>query len=248
MNLSYLYIYDRVLSQPRYNKILSRLETKLLELGIKGRITRLTPLKNLKEIVDEATRQGAQTVVAVGGDEVFSQIISAAANTNLIVGFIPISNNSSLARVFGIPPLEAAVDVLAARIIKRLDLGRVNNNFYFIDLLKIENPQEVIISWGNFQLEIFPGSQADICNIGFNSDLTGGKIFNPRDGRLDVVINANKRGSLPTKLSAKKLKIKDRGQAVTLYLDNAQVVKTPASIEVVPQKARIIVGSDRLFE
>lgn len=248
MNLSYLYVYDQVLSQPRYNKILSRLETKLLELSIKGRITRLTPLKNLKEIVDEAVRQGVQTLVAVGGDEIFSQTVSAAAHTNLIIGFIPISNNSSLARVFGIPPLEAAVDVLAARIVKKLDLGRVNNNFYFIDLLRIENPQEAIISWGNFQLEVLPGSQAVVCNIGFGSDITNNKIFNPQDGQLEVVVGSNKKGLTSTKLPAKKLKIKDRGQAVALYLDEAQVVKTPAIIEVVLQKAKIIVGSDRLFE
>lgn len=247
MNLSYFYIYDQELSSSKYTKALSKLESHLLELGIKGRTARMSPLKNLHDVVDEAVRQGAQTIVAVGNDATFSQLINASAHTNLVLGFIPTDNKSGMARILGIPPLEAAADVVSARIIKRLDVGKVNNN-YFIDSVEIEDPEQATISWGNFRLGINPGNRATICNIGFSASYLNGKLFSPTDGQLDVVISPLKKRLLPTRLPAKRLKIKDKGEALSLLLDNNLVVKTPATVEVVPLKIKVIVGSDRLFE
>lgn len=244
--MSYLYVYDQELGHPSHHKLLSKLEAHILELGIKGRIVRLSPLKNLKEVVDDAAKSGVQTVVAVGSDATLTQVVAAAAPSRLVVGFIPTSTKSNLARVFGLPPLLGAADVVSARIIKTIDLGRANHSL-FIDCAEIESPSEVTVSFAQFSIDCVPGAAAAIANVGFSCAASRGATFDPMDGKLDLLVAPSKGQSLATHLSVNTVVVRDHGNTSSIRLDGTTTLKTPVQIEVVPRALKIIVGSDRIF-
>lgn len=247
MSSAYLYIYDQELGHPRFHKVVSRLETRILELGIKGRTVRLTPLKNLREIVAEAVTQGMQTIVAVGSDATLSSAISACVGSGVTVGFIPTDSNSALARILGIPPQDGAVEVLSARIVKSIDVGQVNNS-YFIDGVTVSEPESCTVALKGFNLECSQGSSLSISNIGFSSLPKGSPLFDPTDGRLNLTVTPPRGRGQVTHLSIQSATIASSStNGGSLLLDGVVTQKTPGKISVVHNALRVIVGADRLF-
>lgn len=247
MSSAYLYAYDQELGHPRYHKLLARIETRILELGIKGRTVRLTPLKNLREVVSEAVEQGVQTVVAVGGDQTLSSAVAAAVGTNAVVGFIPTDSSSVLARVLGIPPLDGAVEVLSARIVKAIDVGQVNNG-YFIDSAIVESPEQCSVSLKGFNLLCSRGSSLSINNVGLGSLPKGSSLYDPADGNLNLTVVPPRGRGQVTQLSLTDATVApadDTGSSV--LLDGNVLQKLPAKIKTLKSALRIIVGADRLF-
>lgn len=247
MDATYLYVYDQRLGERRYARLTQKIEARVLDLDIRGRIVRLSPLKNLRETVEDGVERGVKTVVAVGDDTTFYQLLNAAASLNVVLGFVPIDSGSQLARALGIPPLEAAVDVVAARMVKRLDVGRANSHV-FIDAAEIETPEEATLQMDGYSLSVDSGCDVAVCNLGFTSRAAHGAVFNPTDGQLELVVRPRARGATATKLPIKQLLVKDRGQSVTVKLDSFGVVKTPVLIEVQTKNCKVIVGADRLFD
>ncbi len=247
MSSAYLYIYDQELGHPRFHKVVSRLETRILELGIKGRTVRLTPLKNLREIVAEAVTQGVQTIVAVGSDATLSSAISACIGSGVAIGFIPTDSSSSLARILGIPPQDGAVEVLSARIVKAIDVGQVNNS-YFIDGVTVSEPESCTVALKGFSLECSRGSSLSISNIGFSSLPKGSPLFDPTDGRLNLTVTPPRGRGQVTHLSIQSATVTASGDSGgSLLLDGVVTQKTPGKISVLHGALRVIVGADRLF-
>ena len=247
MNSAYLYIYDQELGHPRYQKLLARLETRVLELGIKGRTVRLTPLKNLREVVAEAVTQGTQTIVAVGNDATLNSAIGATMGTNVTLGFISTDASSTLARILGIPPLAGAVEVLSARIVKTIDVGQVNNG-YFIDSATVSNPEACTVAFPGFHLETARGSSLSISNVGYGCLPRGSALFDPTDGQLNLTVTPPRGRGQTTFLSVRAVTITssdETGGVVTL--DGTSTQKTPAKVTIHKAALKIIVGADRLF-
>ncbi|KKQ56205.1 MAG: hypothetical protein US74_C0017G0013, partial [Parcubacteria group bacterium GW2011_GWA2_38_13] len=76
----YLYLYDNSLNSNKYHKLLSHIEMRLTDLGIGGKISRLSPLKNLQDLISDEIRFGVKTIVAVGNDETVSMVINNIVN------------------------------------------------------------------------------------------------------------------------------------------------------------------------
>lgn len=248
----YFYIYDIFLNNKKFNNILSKIETRLSDLDIKGKICRLNLLKNLKELLEDAKKNGIKTVVAVGDDSTFNKIINVAINLDLTVGYIPLIKTSKIAEILGILPFEGACDILAQRIIKKLDIGKINN-YYFIDSAKIIN-ENVIIKLNNFSITPLNNNHIYFCNLGVEL-LNYQYRCHPADGLLElIIIPEQKKLLFRTKKTAKqsmfpftKIKVNAVNDQATITIDNKLVVKTPADIEIVPEKLKIIVGTNRHF-
>lgn len=74
-----------------------------------------------------AAKDGADIVVAVGGDGAVFQVVNALAETEVGVGIIPKGTGNLLATNLGIPRrLEKAVEVLLTGELRTIDLGRVS--------------------------------------------------------------------------------------------------------------------------
>jgi hypothetical protein len=245
----YLYVYDSFLSHQKYAPLITAIERRVADLDIKGRVARLSVLKNTQELLRDAVKAGTSTIVAIGDDETFAKIINIVANLDVTLGLIPADGKSKIARVLGIPPRELACDVLAARIIKKLDLGKINN-YFFLSSAEISNA-DVRISCNGYSVQ--PTTKLNsvrICNVDWDSD----SVSNPTDGVLEAIITPieerwlTKRQLRSTVLPFTKIRISaGDGGGVPILTDTQTILKTPAVVEIAPRKLRIIVGTRRRF-
>lgn len=243
----YLYIYDNFLTDKKYQSRLYRIENRLVDLGIKGRVVRLNILKNMAEVVEDGIKEGVKTVVVVGNDLSFSKIINIIANKNVVLGIVPVDNKSKIGKILGIPPLDAACEVLAQRIIKRIDLGMVGS-YYFIDAATITN-EETIVKFSKFSISTTSKNNVvSFNNLGvFVIGSKTGYSSSPTDNKLELVIETDKKGQNLTILPFKKVRVECTQPGAFIIADQATKLKPPLTITVVSQKLKTIVGSGRLF-
>lgn len=250
----YLYIYDSFLNQKKYFNLLNRIENRLADLEIKGKICRLNILKNMKEVIEDGIKQGVNTIVAVGDDLTFSKIVNIIAELNVTLGIIPVTK-SKIAEILGVPLGEKACDVLAQRLIQKLDLGKINQQ-YFIDSATINDP-DVVLNFEKFQISpVAKNALVSICNLGFlttNQSIYKQRLSIPTDGLLEAVIAPIKSGFLIKKIDRqsifpfKKIIIGSKAEPVTITIDQQAVFKTPVEVTIAPKKLKVIVGNKRLF-
>jgi len=100
----YLYVYDSFLNDKKYNSLLIKIEQRITDLGIKGRVAKLSILKNMKELISDAVKEGVETVVVAGDNQTFSKVINVIASLDVTLGIIPVVNNNNIAEVLGVPP------------------------------------------------------------------------------------------------------------------------------------------------
>ena len=246
----YLYIYDSFLSHQKYASLLAAIEKRVVDLDIRGKIGRLSVLKNTHELISDAVRSGVTTVVAIGDDQTFAKIINIVAPLNITLGLIPVDGNSSIARVLGIPPKELACDVVAARIVKQLDLGKINN-YYFLGSAEITNAKVRIACDAYTIAPMTELNTVRISNVGWRNN---GTASDPTDGVLEAIITPmtqrwlSKKALQSTVLPFRKIRITaDADGGAPILTDEQIILKTPADVEIAPRMLKVIVGSKRLF-
>lgn len=260
----YLYLYDHFLNDSKFHKTLVKIETRLTDLGIGGKISRLSPLKNIKELINDEVRFGVKTIVAVGGDQTVSLVINNIAKCeDIVFGIIPIGKNNCIAQALGIPHEEEACDVLSARKLEKIDLGKVNNT-YFISNIHIAAESRVTLECEE-SYQITPETNIvsiSICNLrpAALEGIQDARFFNPRDGFLEALVepiqeiskslfNIFKKKNTDIHNSIfpfKKISVLTK-KAVTVTTDGRKVLKPPICIEVVPKKLTVVVGRNRAF-
>ncbi len=243
----YTYIVEAAANTKKYENELARVESRLIELEISGRIEKLTILKSLKEIINDAVRNHSETVVLIGSDKLVNDAMSTLAEADVTIGIIPIGASNVIAEALGIPNGTEACDVLSARITATLDLGKVNNR-YFLSKLYVPAGSNVTLECDSkFQVSALTPSTIDIANFSEES--------NPRDGHLDVVVRpeVTKRFfgrssySRASVFPFKKLTIRSGSDSLPIMSDGETIIKTPATVEVAPKKLKVIVGKHRQF-
>ncbi|MFA6553118.1 MAG: diacylglycerol kinase family protein [Patescibacteria group bacterium] len=256
----YYYIYDSFLSDRKYSATLERVESRLMSLGINGRIEKMTLLKSLREVISDAIKKGATTIIAVGNDDTVSKIINFLPNLSITLGIIPLGDNNAIATSLGIPQGEAACEVLSSRIIEHIDVGKAND-CYFISSLSIPAQKEVVFDWGAYQVRpIDEQNQITICNFNTSTDLSNKamrKTCNPHDGILEAIFKApedrgwfsfsKKQYSSASVFPFTKIKIKCSTECLPVVADGQTTIKTPVTVEVIPKKLKLIVGKNRMF-
>ncbi len=253
----YLYLYDSFLSNKKYSRLLAKTETRLTDLGIGGKIFRLSILRNTEELLIDEIKNGIKTIVVVGNDKTFSQIINLAAKFDIPIGFIPIGSQNEIAQMLGIPKKEEeACNTIAARIVKKIDLGKANN-IYFLSNLTVSGEKLTIECDNKYRITTKIKNQINICNLKplLVSNL-GPKYFNPHDGFLEILIQPINTGFFQffkktnviqkSIIPFKKILICSK-DSIPITTDSKKILKTPVKIEVVPKKLKVIVGKSRVF-
>ncbi len=250
------YIFDQFLSEKKYQVTLDKIESRLTDLGINGRIEKLTILKSFSESVNEIVKRGTDTIIAVGNDSTIGKVISLLPKLNITRGIIPIGPNNEIAKKLGIPEGEASCDILSARLVEKIDLGKANN-YYFISNLKLPTNKEVFLDYGSYNIRpITDDSQISICN--FDLEENNKHRCNPKDGLLEAVFTKTKKSksffnvfnnkfSKGSVFPFKKVKIKCNKECLPAIADGHTTIKTPIAVEVLPKKLKIIVGKNRMF-
>src|SRR5680860_565172 len=98
----YLYLYDPSLNNKKYSSLLAKIETRLTDLGIGGKIFRLSPLRNTSELLNDEVRNGIKTIVVVGSDKTITDVVNLAAKLEITLGIIPVGPDNKIAQVLGI--------------------------------------------------------------------------------------------------------------------------------------------------
>lgn len=256
-----VFVYDAYLGEKKHERILNRIETRITDLGLNGKIVRLGMLKNIDEAVVRELKQGAKTLIAVGDNSTLNQIINAQMTLNsseLPFGYVPIgmipvgSGNNSLARSLGLTAEEEACDFLAARRVEMLDLGNANN-LYFLGYAEIENQNTVLEIDRNYSLEIMSHGKIRILNLPPLDGSSRGFKPNPQDRHLEISIEAITKKLLPLRgrtveqsiFSFRHLLIMNKTKP--LSIDGSREIALPAEIKIAPHQLPFIVGKNREF-
>lgn len=79
----------------------------------------------------EARASGVQTVLIGGGDGTISSLAPFFSGSGVDVGLLPLGTGNALAFDLGIPSdIRGACDVIAARAIREIDLGRIDDAYF----------------------------------------------------------------------------------------------------------------------
>ena len=83
-------------------------------------------------LASQAVEEGADYIIAVGGDGTVNEIGRALVGSNTALGIIPLGSGNGLARELNIPRnVEKALDIIAEQHIISIDYGVVNDHIFF---------------------------------------------------------------------------------------------------------------------
>jgi len=188
----YVYIYDNFLRQKKYLSVIKAIEVNLTDFGIAGKVVRLSNYNDAKAMIDEEIHRGAKTVVMVGNDETFGQILSRAAGCECTFGFLPVGPDNSIADVLGIPLGAEGTTVLSRRRKQLLDVGWVNSRYFVGQLHVLPSHIEVIYD-DRFRVTASDLMEVVVCNLQpfywkrFQKD-GAQQVVHPQAGKLEAFL------------------------------------------------------------
>lgn len=257
----YTYVYDSFVTEKRNERALARIETRLTDLGISGRIERLTMFKNVREIAADAAARGCETIVAVGNDETVGRLIDAVGNHDMAFGVIPVGDGPhAIADLLGVHEGFEACNILSRRVIQTVDLGRINDH-YFLSSVHIPRTRAAVSCNGQYEVIPTEDNEIQICNLAPLALAEGGTmtVSSPRDGFLDTVFRpapsrglfsrffrAKEEASKPTVVPVRFLHVK-HASPVTVIRDGQRLSSSSLRIEILPKRLKVVTGKDRKF-
>jgi len=244
----HVYIYDDYLNKGKYHKVINRIEIRLTDLGLNGKIIRLGDIKNIKGTIQNEIKLGAKTIIAVGNNQTVNKIIGALVDADIyeefqkktLLGIIPVGDDNSIAASFGIKNEEKACNILLARRVEKIDLGLANKH-YFLNEAAIQSAGSSL-AIDDYMMEIDERGEVRIINL--LSDKKEKLKFDPRDGLLDVYIRTKKKDL--TYFKVKKFKLNNKNYR--LVLDGVVELTAPVELSVAKEALGVIVGKERVFE
>lgn len=253
----FFYLYDKITLDKKLDGALMQVEHRLIDLGINGRVERMAVFKNMRELIEDAIKREAHTVVAVGNDATFSKALSAVAPFPAVsLGFIPMEENTVFGKLLGIPTGPGACDILSKRLLQQVDLGRLQKTFFITSAEVAAHPSVSVECDGLYSISALkPDTSVRIDTIGPVLTQGLGRLARADDGKIEVVLTpatpkgmfARKVGEAPSVFPVTRVKI-TASESLPVSVDGEVVGKTPCEIEVIPKAVKLIVGKDRLLK
>jgi len=141
----------------------------------------------------------------------------------------------------GVPEGLAACETLSARIIKKINLGKINQS-YFVTSLAIAGRDIILECDNNFVINLEQYNHIEITNK---------YLFQPT-GQLEITINNQAKkffflsaGSDISRFKGQSLLINSKKSIPILVNDEKRIIKTPAQISLKKQALAVIVGRSR---
>jgi len=252
----YVYLYDNFLDQRKYDSTIKEMENRLTDYGIAGKIIRLQNFTNPDAIIKEEIRRGAETIVLVGNDDTFGKVLSKAASTDALFGFLPVGKNNSIAEVLGIPVGVDACETLSRRRKMKLDVGWFNNQ-YFINQLHIP-PANINVEYDErFTVSPTKGKiELAVCNLQpFYWDDNQEKVdVHPQDGKLEAFLRPVKEGGWFSSNKYEDVSVFPfeemviRGeQPFNVIADGKESKEVEVKIRLAKNRIDMVVGKNRKF-
>ena len=253
MNPAFAYLYDQMAADPRYERDLALMEAELGRRGIDGRIARESMFRDAQQMIREFVKLGMKNIVIVGNDQSLLGLIPSLQDLDVTIGYIPLGDVGPLARMLGIPSGIGAVDVIAARLVETIDLGRVNGRPFLTEAVLPATKASVFIKQ-QYRLSPHEGGAIGIRNLG-SPAADGSSSADPKDGWLDLVIQTRppkggfskilSRGRLEETRMPIKEALLEAGGLVDLFVDGATITGEKFAFTIQPQSLRLITGRGR---
>ncbi|HDS11293.1 MAG TPA: hypothetical protein ENN77_00125, partial [Candidatus Wirthbacteria bacterium] len=160
----YYYLINRSIVDDQLFPYWERLRPELNSCQIFGEAREVENLSEARLILEKIVRlQKYQTIIVVGDDAFLAGIAGLVQSTPLVLGYIPISEQSScFAQKNHISSQPGLVgNHLATRRYKKFNLGQLENT-YFIENLFLGQPDSAPSAWAQkipFLQSIFPGAK-----------------------------------------------------------------------------------------
>lgn len=255
----YVYFYDNFIREKKYAPVIKAMEIRLTDFGIAGKIVRLNNYADARALIDDEIKRGAKTVVIVGNDKTFGQVLSGSATANCTFGFLPVGPENSIAAVLGIPVGPDACDILSRRRKERLDVGWVNNRFFVSQLkagpgkLQITYDERFTVSGKNL-LEVV------VCNLqpfywkSGHQTTQALEMVHPQDGKLEAFVRPLTPGRWwgysyedpPSVFPFAEMEIRG-AEPFAVEADGKKTKEIRIAIKLAPERIEMIVGRDRKF-
>jgi diacylglycerol kinase family enzyme len=255
----FFYFYDNFVNDKKYADDLQKIEHRLIELGINGRIEKFSILRNVIEMINDAIKKGAHTIIAVGNDNTFLKLSDIVSNHDVTFGFIPLES-SKVARILGINNAIEACNILSKRLIKKINIGKANDHYFIASLSMPEVEKSQIECDGKYKINFSTHGELHVYNLGNfleESDEKEWKLFSGSSNHLHMYLTPKNKASSLLKffpsgkkekdsiLRAKKIKITSSDVSLPVILDQTTTVKTPVNITYKAKRISLIVGKDR---
>lgn len=256
----HVYLYDSFLIDKKFESTLAKIETRLTDLGLNGKIIRLSTISSIRNTIREEINKGAKTFIAVGNIHILNQVLNSMAKhfsesqvgKNIPLGFIPVGKNQNeISTRLGIDFEENACDFLAARRIETVDLGQANQD-YFLTQAQITTVGTSLEIDKNYSIEIKNKGEIIITNLPLYDDLIISSKPKANDDILELIINSHKKFNFPSFKSSnidnsvfsfKKVIVSNPD--IKLILDNVLEINTPATVSIAKEKINLIIGKNR---
>lgn len=259
----HIYIYDSFLAQKKYESTLAKIETRITDLGLNGKIIRLGLLQSLGDSIKDEIKKGAKTIVAVGDNDLLHQCVNAVmsfySESNIVsavpISMIPVENtNASFANLLGMPLGIDACNNLSARRIIEVDVAKINDK-YFLGEAVINTSGTTLNVNNDYSIEITEAGEIAVVNMPLSFDIPADYQSSAQDSRLEFFIRTKKKSKLlsignkdnkPSMFGFDELIISN-SQDSKILLDTVVKTSTPATIRVSKKKLNLIVGKGRGF-
>lgn len=131
--LMYHYIVNPNAGNRAIDSIQDKLKERLHKLDIDGEFFKTLEKGDAGNIALSGLKQGAKTIVVIGGDKTLNEVISAVHSSNsprTPIGVIPTGNSNQLAGMLGISDWQQAVELLAVRRLHQFRLIHINDHHF----------------------------------------------------------------------------------------------------------------------
>lgn len=247
MNPSFAYVYDEFLIDKRFDRDVQEIENELARRGIEGTTTRASALCTAKQVVSQFAKQGVKNLVLVGTDALVRAVTPLLPELQITIGFLPVGP-SLIGGLLGIPSGPKAVDVIAARLVETLDMGQVNGQPFLLDIVAPQTTAGIEVG-GAYRLR--PSFKGAIAIRNLATAGQDGLLVNPKDGQLEIVIQAEtpservwpwtKKQLTETKVFLSKgTMISDK--PFQIFVDGQAYEGTTFHFSVLPSKLSLITG------
>lgn len=248
-----VYIYDDFLNKSKYSKTINKVEIRLTDLGLNGKIIRLGSIKNSKDIIQNEIKSGVRNITAVGNNQTVNKVIGAIIDNDfydflkdeIIFSIIPIgSDSNSIASSLGIKDGENACNIILARRIEKISIGEINNGeSYFINKVEIPANKASITVDNSYSIEPLEKDLIKIINLATEDEIKLKQDINPNDDLLDIIV-----GRKTKNMSSIKAKLIDiQEYQAPAFADETVEIKDLKQLKISKKKIRMIVGKERSF-